>query len=99
MRLKRLLEFKEWLLEETLKSQLQIEKRLKKIQDHSYFGDAKYLGDGLSELRWKSGRRVYFSTLTDSEGRSVLLILGGNKNGQNKDVQEARKLLSKYQAI
>src|SRR5215471_19902942 len=57
-----------------------------------------YLGDGLAELRWKSGMRLYFSRITDRQGTAVLLILGGTKHGQEKDITKARVLLRRYTA-
>ncbi len=86
-------EFQQWFEKETLKSQTQIESRIVNIQLHNHFGDVKNLGDGLAELRWKSGRRVYFSALGDT---LILLLIGGNKNAQSKDIKKARLLLSKY---
>lgn len=94
MRLKRLSEFATWLAGESPKGQLQVEERLKRIQDHSHFGDFRDLGDGLAELKWKSGRRVYFSMTHDQDGKILILILGGNKNGQDKDIRQARRLLA-----
>lgn len=97
MRLRRLPEFAIWLEDQTPKEQLQIEERLKRIRDHAYFGDSRDLGNGLAELKWKNGRRVYFSMTRDAEGQIVILILGGNKNGQSKDIRAARRLLAEYQ--
>jgi putative addiction module killer protein len=69
---------------------------LLRIQEFGHFGDARYLGDGLAELRWKSGIRVYFSRITDQQGKAVLLLLGGTKHGQEKDIAKARVLLRRY---
>ena len=41
-----------------LKGKVQVHCRILKIQTDGYFGDAKDLGQGLAELRWKNGRRV-----------------------------------------
>lgn len=70
MRLKRLPEFEKWLTQETAKSQLQIEGRLKRIRDDGHFGESRDLGDGLAELKWKNGRRVYFSMTIDAEEKN-----------------------------
>jgi putative addiction module killer protein len=91
---KRTLEFNEWLNKESDKSQRQIEARITKIRLYGYFGTVKDLGDGLAELKWKNGRRVYFSAIGDTV---VLLIIGGNKNGQAKDIKKARLLIRKYE--
>lgn len=86
-------EFNEWFEGLNLKDQLQIDSRIQRIRDHSHFGDAKNLGDGLAELRWKNGRRVYFS----KTGPIIILLLnGGLKNAQKKDIQKARILLERY---
>jgi putative addiction module killer protein len=86
-------EFMEWFESLNLKDQMQIDSRIQRIRDHAHFGDAKNLGDGLAELRWKSGRRVYFS----KTGPVVILLLnGGLKNAQKKDIQKARLLLERF---
>lgn len=82
-------EYGECLEEQTAKCQVQIRSRIAHIQDNGYFGDYKQLGDGVSELRWKNGRRVYFAQIPE---RTILLLLGGNKNGQNKDIHQAKKI-------
>jgi putative addiction module killer protein len=70
--------------------------RILRIEQADHFGDAKDLGNGLAELRWASGRRVYFARIYNKDGSLVLLILGGNKNGQTKDIRAARVLLQRY---
>ena len=60
------------------------------------FGDARSLGKGLSELRIDTGPgyRVYFAV----EGKSVVLLLcGGDKATQQKDIRRAREYLTDYQ--
>lgn len=56
----------------------------------------KDLGDFLSELKWVNGRRVYYAIMEDDSGELTLVILGGNKNGQDSDIKKARKILKKY---
>lgn len=50
---------------------------------------------GLYEFKWDSGLRVYFSFIEDSEGRLMLLLLGGNKNSQQRDITEAKNIVTK----
>ena len=77
----------------SLTEKLQVDSRIQRIRDHSHFGDAKSLGDGLAELKWKSGKRVYFA----KTGPVIILLLnGGLKNAQKKDIQKARILLERY---
>jgi putative addiction module killer protein len=96
LRTRRLPEFVDWFEAQDLKGKAQVDARILKIESDGYFGDAKDLGDALAELRWKNGRRVYFSRVRDDDGSMVLLILGGNKNGQSKDIRQARLLLRRY---
>lgn len=82
--------FDQWLEKQATKDRAQVDRRLLAIRDHRHFGDTKHLGDGLFELRWKNGRRVYFVRL---ENDTVLLLLGGLKNEQVKQIKKARKML------
>jgi putative addiction module killer protein len=85
-------EYDEWYNEQSKKNKLQIDSRLTKIQDEGYFGVTRDLEEDLHELKWTGGRRIYYAYL---EEENILLLLGGNKNGQDKDINRARKILSK----
>ena len=86
-------EFSDWFESLSLKEQLQIDSRIQRIRDHLHFGDVKNLGDGLAELRWKNGKRIYFAKI----GTTIILLLnGGLKNAQKKDIQKARILLKRH---
>jgi len=91
--IKRTPEFKKWFDTQTEKSKAQIDSRLKHVELHNYFGDHKALGERLLEFRWKNGRRVYYSLILKEE--LTLVLLGGFKNAQKKDIQKARKLLER----
>jgi len=56
------------------------------------FGDVKALGGGLSELRinFAAGYRVYF---TVQSGAIILLLSGGDKSSQSRDIETARQML------
>lgn len=71
----------------------QILARLQNIKNFSHFGDVKYLGKGLAELRWKNGRRIYFYR---EDNKIIILIIGGLKNEQKKDIKKAYLLLKRY---
>ena len=86
-------EFEEWLDEQPLKSRLQIEERLLLIACEGHFGTYKHLIDHIWELKWTNGRRIYYAYLAE---HNVLLLLGGNKNGQSKDINKAQKIFRKY---
>lgn len=86
-------EFDKWLQEQPLKSRLQVEERLLHIACDGHFGTCKHLTDHVWELKWANGRRIYYAYLAEY---NVLLLLGGNKNGQSKDIKQAEKILRKY---
>jgi putative addiction module killer protein len=86
-------EFEERLHEQPLKSKLQVEARLLHIACDGHFGTCKHLGNHICELKWANGRRVYYAYLAKFD---ILLLLGGNKNGQSKDISQAKKILGKY---
>ena len=59
------------------------------------FGDHKYLRDSVSELRIHvgAGYRVYYSISGDE---IILLLCGGSKNTQEKDIDKAVGFLEKF---
>ena len=58
-------------------------------------GDVKSIGGGVSELRlaFGSGYRVYFGQDGD---RIILLLCGGDKGTQERDIRVARIYLEEY---
>ena len=57
---------------------------------HGLFGDAKFF-DGIGELRidYGPGYRIYFAR----RGNELILLLsGGDKSSQRKDIAEAKRL-------
>ena len=85
-------EYKEWLKTQALKSQRQILDRLLKIEEESHFGHHKYLKEDVWELKFNDGRRVYYGFVRKF---NIILLLGGNKNGQDKDIKKATKIFRK----
>jgi putative addiction module killer protein len=86
-------EYDEWLDAEPAKSQVQVRSRIANIQDDRHFGDHKELGDEVCELRWKNGRCVYYAEIPEKQ---IILLLGGNKNGQDKDIRQAKKIFNRH---
>lgn len=94
----RIPEFRNWYETQTEKAKVQIDDRLSKIQEDGYFGDHKCVNDdpdGVWELKWKNGRRVYYAHIPYNK---LLVLLGGNKNGQDKDIRKADLFLKRYTA-
>jgi putative addiction module killer protein len=54
-------------------------------------GDVKPVGEGISELRvdYGPGYRVYFVA---KGSEMILLLIGGNKSTQDKDITKAKQL-------
>ncbi len=99
MRVKKTTEFNSWYDTLRVKEQAQIDARLNRIERYDHFGDAKDLGNGLAELRWSNGRRIYFTRIVDDKGNVVLLVIGGLKNAQKKGIKQARLLVQKYAGV
>jgi len=60
--------------------------------EHGNFGDVKSVGTSISELRIQTGPgyRIYF---TKKEERIIILLVGGDKSTQSKDIEKAKKFL------
>ena len=86
-------EYQQWLDREPPKSKVQIASRLENIETEGYFGNHKNLDDSVWELKQTNGRRVYYAYIPEQR---ILLLLGGNKNGQNQDITQAKKILGKH---
>ena len=88
--IKKTTEYVNWFNSLNGKPKAQIEKRLLAVAGQDYFGNLKSLGDGLWELKFNNGNRVYFARTGIGE---ITLLYGGNKNGQSKDIAKAKGLL------
>lgn len=90
-KIKSLPEFTEWLdsLNDNLLKGV-ILARLKRVA-LGLKGDVKSVGDGVYELRihMGAGWRVYF---TERNGELIVLLYGGNKRTQAKDIKKAKEL-------
>lgn len=70
--------------------QFMVENRLIRVRLGN-FGEVNEVGNGVWELKFRKGSafRVYYALV----GREVvLLIVGGNKRTQRRDVEKAKKL-------
>ena len=66
-------------------------RRIELIESQSYFGDSKQVGDGVFELRihYGGGYRVYY---TVRRKEIVILLCGGDKDSQQRDITQAKEL-------
>ena len=83
--------FKEWLAHlRDVQGRAKIRIRLDRVRLGN-FGDSRTIGEGVHELRvdYGPGYRIYFG----QEGaRLILLMLGGDKSSQKKDIVRAKEL-------
>jgi putative addiction module killer protein len=68
--------------------------RIRRIEQGN-FGDVRSLGAGLMEMRIDHGPgyRVYFVRRGDM---IVILLSGGDKRSQTKDIEKARRMAKEY---
>jgi len=87
--------FDDWFEELNDATQARIAARLNRLRLGN-FGDAKLLGEGVFELRFffGPGYRVYYGL---AGKRIVLLLVGGSKQRQNKDIKAAQGFWAAYQ--
>ncbi|MFO7550971.1 MAG: type II toxin-antitoxin system RelE/ParE family toxin [Haliea sp.] len=59
-------------------------------------GDIKPVGQGVSEMRVFAGPgyRLYFSI---RDGEIIILLCGGKKSGQSRDIASAQRILSELE--
>jgi putative addiction module killer protein len=67
--------------------------RLKRVAQDN-FGDHGPVGEGVSELREHDGpgHRIYYGR----DGQTVVLLTGGNKKTQGKDIRRAKTYWKDY---
>jgi putative addiction module killer protein len=88
-------EFDKWLRKlKDLRAKAKILFRLQKIEDDEHFGECESVGNGIRELKidYAKGYRVYFK---ESDGKIVILLIGGDKSTQQKDIERAKDILNR----
>jgi len=71
-------------------------KRLLRLEQ-GHYGDTKPVGAGVNELRFffGAGYRVYFG---EDDNTIVILLCGGGKDSQRRDIQKARIYWQEYKS-
>jgi putative addiction module killer protein len=89
--------FNEWLdsLDNSVRARVLL--RLDRVRLGNY-GDYKSVGEGVCELRFVfgAGYRAYFAEVGNT---IVLLLTGGDKGSQRKDITKAQSYWKEYQAV
>lgn len=86
-------EFDKWLRKlKDLRAKAIILFRIQKVESDGHFGDCESVGDGIRELKidYAKGYRIY---LKEKEGRLIILLIGGDKSTQQKDIKKAKEIL------
>ncbi|OGQ36138.1 MAG: addiction module killer protein [Deltaproteobacteria bacterium RIFCSPHIGHO2_12_FULL_43_9] len=87
--------FNEWLRGlKDISARAIIRKRLNRVRKGN-FGNAESVGDGIFELKiyYGPGYRVYYGL----DGNTVVVLLcGGDKGSQRKDIQKAKEYWKDY---
>jgi putative addiction module killer protein len=88
--IKKTSDFDEWYLEQDDKIRGLVTARFSRIEQAGHFGHVRSVGDGVYELKWKIGLRVYFAYTGKT---AIIVLLGGTKHGQKKDIKKAKSLI------
>jgi putative addiction module killer protein len=62
------------------------------LENEEYFGDCEPVGEGIRELKinYAKGYRGYFK---EEDGKIVVLLIGGGKSTQQKDIEKSKAIL------
>lgn len=88
-------EFDKWLRKlKDLKAKARILFRIQKIENDEHFGNCEPVGNGIRELKidYAKGYRIYF---IESDGKIIILLIGGDKSTQQRDIKKAKVILSR----
>jgi len=68
--------------------------RLQKLEKDEHFGNYEPVGDGIRELKinFAKGYRIYFKEI---DGKIIILLFGGDKSTQQKDIEKAKDIWNK----
>ena len=88
-------EFDKWLRKlKDLRAKAKILFRIQKLEKEEHFGDCKLLLNGINELKinYAKGYRIYFK---EEDGKIIILLIGGDKSTQQKDIKKAKEIFDK----
>ena len=92
-------DFDKWLRKlKDLRAKAKILFRIQKIENEEHFGDCEPVGNGIRELKidYAKGYRVYFK---ESDGKIILLLIGGDKSTQQRDIEKAKEILKRIKIV
>lgn len=77
-----------------MKAKAKILFRIQKLENEEHFGDCQPVGNGINELKinYAKGYRIYFK---ETNGKIIILLLGGDKSTQQNDIEKANEIWNK----
>ena len=91
--------FDKWLRKlKDLRAKAKILFRIQKIENDEHFGDCEPVGNGILELKidYAKGYRLYFK---ESDGKIIILLIGGDKSTQQRDIEKAKEILKRNKLV
>ncbi len=88
-------EFDKWFRKlNDLRAKAKILFRIQKLENDEHFGDFKPVGNGINELKinYGKGYRIYYK---ETDGKIIILLIGGDKSTQQKDIEKALQIWNK----
>jgi putative addiction module killer protein len=88
-------QFDKWLRKlKDFRAKAKILFRIQKMENDEHFGDCEPVGNGIRELKidYAKGYRVYFK---ESDGKIIILLIGGDKSNQQRDIEKAKEILKR----
>jgi putative addiction module killer protein len=92
-------DFDKWLRKlKDLRAKAKILFRIQKIENDEHFGDCEPVGNGILELKidYAKGYRVYFK---ESDGKIIILLIGGDKSTQQRDIEKAKEIFKRIKIV
>ena len=91
--------YESWLSKFDLATRARIQARILRLKESGSFGNRRSLGSKLFELKFKclgGSIRIYYYHIDAVE---ILILCGGNKGSQKRDILKARDYLKSYLEI
>jgi putative addiction module killer protein len=88
-------EFDKWLRKlKDIRAKAIILLRIQKVENIGPLGNCESVGQGIRELEidYAKGYRIYFK---EKEGKIIILLVGGDKSTQRKDIEKAKEILKR----
>jgi len=92
-------DFDKWLRKlKDLRAKAKILFRIQKIENDEHFGGCEPVGNGIQEIKidYAKGYRVYFK---ESDGKIIILLIGGDKSTQKRDIEKAKEILKRIKIV